>query len=123
MAALPAPALSQCFLQMLVAFLAAFLGGYVTSAFTTEHSKASSRKARFKSHKYTCRFLQSAFYVPGMHCMLPATLTKVLQGRSFHSHFIDEETEPQRGRDLLKVTQRIKDKAGNLCIFFGEGEG
>lgn len=44
--------------------------------------------------------------------MLLVTLTEVLQGRSFHSHFIDEETEPHRGRDLLKVTQRIKDKAG-----------
>lgn len=115
MAVLPVPALSQCFLQLLVSFLAAFLGGCVTSSFTTEESEAqSSRMACFKSHKYTCRFLQSAFYVLGRHCMLLVTLTKVLQGRSFHSHFIDEETEPHRGRGLLKVTQRIKDKAG-IC--------
>ena len=43
--------------------------------------------------------------MPGTHCMLPLTLTEVLQGTSFHSHFTDEETEAQRGRDFLKVIQ------------------
>lgn len=43
--------------------------------------------------------------MPGTHYMLLLTLTKVPHGRSLHSHFNEEETEAQRGRDLLKDTQ------------------
>lgn len=75
--------LSHCFWRLFVFLLHCCLGRMDSTPVHTEAGEAQSTElASFKSYKYVCRFLWSAFYVPGTHLyMLLLTLKKCCMGR------------------------------------------